>query len=235
MIDKTEIHNVSRRSFSGSRINHGRNVALKALVFWAIASSFGVTACGSTNRGLPLVRQSPSATTVSVTTASSAAGTPRLHEDQDKDIDIHVAKGYFDADDYNTPNYPRVANMTDARAVRALVKRYVATAAANDGASACSLIYSLFAEEIPETYGLPPTGSPALHGTTCAVVMTKLFKLHHSQLAAEAATVEVVGVRVNGNRGLALLHFRGIPARSIDVHRERGVWKINALLDTEVS
>lgn len=121
------------------------------------------------------------------------------------------------------------------RPLTTLVKRYFAAAVADDGARACSLIYSLYAETIVETYGQPPAGPPELHGSTCAVVLSKLFRLHHGQLVAEARTLAVTGARADGNRGLVLLRFHGIPAHNLEVHRERGVWKIDDILDKEVT
>jgi len=118
----------------------------------------------------------------------------------------------------------------DRRAVVALVKRYYAVAAAGNGSEACSLLYSLFAEEVPEVYGEPP-GEPALRGKTCAIVTSKLFKQRRRRLSVQRASLEVVGVRVRGLRGLALLRFKGKPERDIPVHRERRMWKIDALID----
>jgi hypothetical protein len=41
-------------------------------------------------------------------------------------------------------------------------------------------------------------------------------------------------VRVKGSRGLALLGFRATPERQIPLRRERGAWKVEALLDREL-
>jgi hypothetical protein len=122
------------------------------------------------------------------------------------------------------------ASAADRRDIVALVKRYYAIAAAGDGARACAILYSLFAEEVPETYGEPP-GDPALRGKTCAAVMSKVFKQRRRQLIQEAPSLKVIGVRIRGLRGLALLSFRGIGERDILVHREKRLWRIDALLD----
>lgn len=112
-----------------------------------------------------------------------------------------------------------------------MVKRYYIAAVANNGAKACSLVYWLFAEAIPEDYGQSP-GPPALSGKTCPVVLSKLFRLHHEQLVADAAGLEVTGARVERRRGVVLLRFRGSrEPRYIQMHRERHAWKIDALLD----
>jgi hypothetical protein len=199
----------------------------------------GLVACGGTHRdAAPITHSSPATDESSLTetaSASTASTTGAPREDRDKDYGDGDGDGYFDHDDYDTVNYPQTADATDTQAVTALVKRYFKAAAAADGATGCSLIYSLFAETIPETLGLPPSGTPSLYGKTCAVVMTKLFKQNHRRLVAETATLQVAAVRVNRMRGFALLHFNGIPAQSIQLHLERGVWKINETLAVEVS
>ncbi|HTA96911.1 MAG TPA: hypothetical protein VK730_04645 [Solirubrobacteraceae bacterium] len=204
--------------------------------------SLAVIACGGAGRGASSTSSSATsaaaavqaaAATTNSTSTGETAGPPR--EDRDKDYGDNSSDSYFDADDYNTVNYPHAADAADTQAVTTLVKRYLTAAAAEDGATGCSLIYSLFAETIPETLGLPPTGTPSLYGTTCAVVMTKLYKQEHHKLAVEAATLQAAAVRVNHMRGFALLHFKGIPAQSIDVHLERGVWKIDETVAIEVS
>jgi hypothetical protein len=65
--------------------------------------------------------------------------------------------------------------------------------------------------------------------------MSKMFKANHKQLAAELASLEVAVVRLSHNRRLALLRFKGISSRGIDVHRERGHWKVNLLFDNGTS
>lgn len=212
-----------------------KSLLTMALVVWL---SMGVAACGGASKEATSGSSTSSnaAADSAIVTTSSAASTPsRLREDRDKDYGDSDSDSYFDNDDYNTVNYPYTARPAEIRAVTALVKRYLAAAVTDDGATACSLIYSLFAEAIPETLGLPPTGTPALRGKTCAVVMSKLFKINHAQLAAESATLEVATVRVNDMRGFALLHFKGIPAHSIGVHLERGTWKIEETVPIEVS
>jgi hypothetical protein len=139
-----------------------------------------------------------------------------------------------DKDDDNGKDdiaWGRAASAADRRAVTSVVKSYYAAAAAGDAVRACSLMYSIFAEEIPEEYGESPPGPPGLHGTTCAAVLAKLFKQQHRRLVADLATLEVTRVRLKGRRGLAILHFRTAAHREIPVHRERRAWKIDALLD----
>ena len=117
----------------------------------------------------------------------------------------------------------------DTRTVAALVKHYYALALSGDGAGGCSLIYSIFAEEIPEVYG-ESAGEPALRGKTCATVMSKYYRSVHDRIAREAATLDVVRLRVKGLRGLAFLQSSHTPEHDIQVHREHRLWKIDGLL-----
>jgi hypothetical protein len=155
--------------------------------------------------------------------------------DRDKDYGDSPHDAYFDSDDYKAVDYPHAADAASSKAVTALVKSYLAAAAAEDGSAGCSMIYSLFAESIPETLGEPPSGTPQLSGKTCAVVMTKLYRQMHGELAAEAASVRVAGVHVAERRGLVLLGLRGMGPHVIQVHLERGVWKINETVPIEAS
>jgi hypothetical protein len=214
----------------------------------AVVLGLGVTACGGADGKTGSVASTPGASSSSASSTSGPAGTPSgsgssgslashspPHEDQDRDYDSAHPSSYFDSDDLKPQDFPIQASPADIRAVTALIKRYFAAAAAGDGVTGCSLIYSLFEETIVETYGQPPAGPPALRGRTCAVVLSKLFKSSHGQLAAEVRTLEVAGLRLDGNRGLALLRYHNIHGRRIEVHRERGAWKIDAVIDTEIS
>jgi hypothetical protein len=194
--------------------------------------STGADACGAAGKGAgsaSLASSNATSTGAAATTASST--TPaQSHPPKDSDNDNDKpSNSDYDSDD----NFGHAASATDRQAITALVKRYYATAAASDGAMACSLIYSIFAEAIPEDYGQPP-GPPGLRGKTCAVVMSKLFKQHHQQLAAQTATLKMARVLIDGNRGWALMSFGTIPERRMLVHREKGSWKIDALLDIGV-
>jgi hypothetical protein len=146
--------------------------------------------------------------------------------DYDNDSKAKEPKTYYDSDDGPIRSYGEVANASDSRAIAALVKRYYAAAAAANGARACPLIYSLFAEAIPEDYGRG-AGPAYSRGNTCAVVMSKLFKHNHAQLPAK---IVVTAVRVNGNQARALIGSVAAPASYLLLRRERGVWKVDALL-----
>jgi hypothetical protein len=142
------------------------------------------------------------------------------------------ATSYYDGDDASMLSYGHAANAADERAIAALVKRYFAAAAVEDGAKACALTYALRAETLPERYGQSP-GPLYLRGaTTCPALLSRAFTHFHSLLAQ--AAVELGGVRVEGHRAVALLGFGTKPASYIAVRREGGAWKIDGLLVTRL-
>ncbi len=164
------------------------------------------------------------------TSASESAGRqtlPRIEvtEDADEDSDKYGSEPDNEHEAFGHP-----ADATDARLVTALVKRYYAAAAHEDGAAACGLLYSLFAESVAETYG-EASGSPSLHGDTCAQVMSKLFAQMHRRLS-DGTAVRVAAVRVEFDLASAQFGFAGMkPTRYTMARRERGVWKLDLLLD----
>jgi hypothetical protein len=194
----------------------------------AVLLSVCVTACGGSSKE-----------TGSISHASSEAAAPYptstpdfTKADADKDNDIGAA-----ADDSNNNrvfDYASPANPTDKRAITGLVKRYYAAAGAEDGTRACSMLYSTFAESVPEDYGRS-AGPPYLRGgKTCAAVMVLLFKHLHHQLSVEIPKLKVTHVRLQQHHGLAALSFGALPERQILVGREGHNWKIEMLLDSEL-
>ncbi|HEY2632239.1 MAG TPA: hypothetical protein VGI26_07670 [Solirubrobacteraceae bacterium] len=121
------------------------------------------------------------------------------------------------------------ASLADAQAITALVKRYYTAAAAADGATACSLIYSPLSESVAEDYGQAPAPA-SFAGKTCQVVMSKLFRQVPGQPSAVLASTQVTGVRVKERKGFALLRSKTMPEGDIPVVRELGTWRINTLI-----
>ena len=178
-----------------------------------------ISACDGAGERSGFATSRPSPSVVSARGASAAAALRGMDGDGDSD---------YNDDDYK---YGGPADAVERRLVIGLVKRYYAAAIAGNGGKGCSLIYSLLAEEVPEEYGEPP-GPIRLRGSTCSMVMSKLFKQEHKHFAVEASTLKVVAVRLRRSRGLAILSFGATPPRDIAVHREFGRWKIDELLDT---
>ncbi len=166
-----------------------------------------VSACGNANKDA-----NPASTTASNSSTSATVST-HAPSPQAKVI----------------TEYGHEASPADKQAITALVNRYYAAAAADDGATACSLIYSPLAESVAEDYGQAPA-SASLAGTTCQVVMSKLFRQVPGQSSAVLATTEVTGVRVNGRKAFALLRSKAMPQGDIPLQRELGTWKIGTLI-----
>jgi hypothetical protein len=125
--------------------------------------------------------------------------------------------------------YGQEASPADKQAITALVNRYYAAAAADDGAMACSLIYSPLSESVAEDYGQAPAPA-SLAGKTCQAVMSKLFRQVPGQPPAVLATTVVTGVRVKGRKAYALLHSKTMPEGYVSVQRELGTWKLGTLI-----
>jgi hypothetical protein len=212
------------------------SLALLAIVLLTL----DVTGCGGTSRGAgstSRVSSNPSATPALRSLKGDedddeTAGNYTSNRSNDNDDDYGNVRrveneGYYDSDDSSILTYGHAASVADRRAITALVERYYAAAAAEDGAKACSMITSTFATAIPEDYGQAP-GPAYLRGAgTCQAVMSRLLKHVHRQLPA---AIKVTEVRVGGNQARALLGSRTTPASFILVERERGTWKIDGLL-----
>jgi hypothetical protein len=159
--------------------------------------------------------------------------TPTGVTDKDADLDNDSptleSKAYHDADDRVIVTWGRAADKRDRLAVAAVIGAYYQAAVAGNASKACSLIYTLFAEAIPEDYGQPP-GPPSLRGSTCEAVLTKFFHQEHAKFASEAASLRVTGVRVKEKQGRALLGFTTAPAAYLDMQKERGNWRLVGLL-----
>jgi hypothetical protein len=154
---------------------------------------------------------------------------PELKVDAELDSDSYPGE----ADDDNNHVFGHAASDADAFAAMTLVKRYYAAAATGDGARACTLMYSILAESVPEDYG-QAAGTQAAHAEGCAAVMSKLFERLHKQLRSDRATLKVGTVRIRRREASVLLHFGGKrQAYYLALHQERGAWKVNRLIATE--
>jgi hypothetical protein len=186
----------------------------------------GATACGSTSAGTTHAPSNSQATTY------STASVPALPPDRDDNDGDNPENTQTDSDDGSVLDFGHPADASDARQITALVKRYYAAAAAEEGARACSMLYSTFAEAVPEDYGKSPPGPSFARGTTCPAVMTAMFKHFHSHLVARLPKLQVYRVGVNERQGEVVLRFGSLPEREIHVDREGHTWKVVALIDS---
>jgi hypothetical protein len=179
----------------------------------------GVAACGCSSKHTASQGHANAATGGTSATASSNFSTHKNDRDNDGDNND---------DDEHVLDFGHAANAADSQTITALVRHYFAAAAAEDGATACSLLAPFIAESVVENYGR----APALRGKTCAAVMAKLFKHHHQELANKDATLKVIRVGVEGDKSLVALEFPTIPeVRQVTARRNGNAWKLLTLLD----
>jgi hypothetical protein len=213
------------------------------------------TACGKTSGGVtvshrdstsPATNTGAPAYSPTTTVNRSPASTQRYLNDgdhdhvgdadndnsNDNDADASLdykpddSRAYQDNDDSSSLAYGQPASAAQTRTLTALVKRYYATAAKDDGAGACSQIGPDLAKAVPLDYG--KLGASYLHGgKTCSAVMVLLFKHFHRELAGQ---VHVTSVRVQAESAVAFLGSRTMSASQIPLVREGPTWRIAALL-----
>lgn len=198
-------------------------------------------ACGgaSTKTGTTTAASTASASTSTATTAASKkpAHVPPApldaRVDADKDNDLGAV--YDDSNDAGQLEFGHAASPSDQRAITALVKRYYTTALAGDGARGCTLIYSTLAEAAAVDDGREADAPAFSRGaTSCAEVLTDLFRYYHAQLAAEVPKLVVTHVRLEEHHGWVFLSFGKLPERRISVQREGHVWKMSQIYDEEL-
>jgi hypothetical protein len=186
----------------------------------AVSIGLGLGACGSAH---------DTAAGASSDQSARHLALPMIEPLEDEDIDSDKRK--HEPDNEHEP-FGHPADATDTRLVTALVKHYYTAAAHEQGAVACGLLFSVFAETVAETYG-GSAGSSSLRGNTCAAVVTKLFVQMHRRLR-KGPSVKVAAVRVDLNRALARFALAGErPTHYILAQRERGVWKMSQLIDVD--
>jgi hypothetical protein len=188
--------------------------------------SFDVVACGGSGSGSAsrahssAVASTGGATVPASTSASQTSTTGEGPGSSERKFDETAGVAASDA---------------ERSAIAALVKRYYAAVAADNGAQACSLLYPPLGKAIVEDYG--NSVSPSyLRGKTCSVVMSKIFKHRRGQPTSDVSGIEVTGVRVvNGTAAIVLLHSPTMPVGEISLSREGKKWTVDLLLGGSLS
>jgi hypothetical protein len=176
--------------------------------------------------GTPARAASP-AGTPTATTASNAAPTG----DQDGDSSDDTA---FDKDDSFVTTFGHAASAADKRTITALIERYYAALASGNGATACSLLFVVLNESIPETYGQTGSDPTAGRGKSCGSVLSNVVRGSHRELVSKDRKLKVVAIRVQRRRAWVLMRFGPESVRRIVVYWEGNAWKVGELLDTEL-
>ncbi len=157
-----------------------------------------------------------------LSSAESGASVASAGKDADDDQDNPSGK-HYDEDDYAVLLYGEPADAADRRALTRLTSRYYTAASADHGLSVCRLIYSKIAHSVVSDFG----ASSGLSGKTCASFMTQLLRRDRHELRPVR---EVTDIRVEGDRGSAVLRFVAMNDRHILFRREHGIWKLGVLL-----
>jgi hypothetical protein len=193
----------------------------------------GAGACGGATRDAAAGGSSGARTSMTTRTGDAKLVSPYARWDHDGDFgpnDGEIPNSEYDGDDGAVRDYGHAAVGPDRRAVTALIGRYYAALAADDGAAACSLLDASLVRALVEERG-PSASSSEPDGEACAVAMSKLLTRTLGRAPADLSDVTVIGVRVEGDEGLALLRLRSAEVRNMPVSREGGVWKVDAYLD----
>jgi hypothetical protein len=209
--------------------------SLLSLLAIALLSA-GAAACGGASGDAGSTASTQPKRTGSATTVNAAeTGPAPVVSKADADHDNDIGAPDDDTNNRLTTDVGRRASPVVARAIATAIERYYRIALAQDGATACTMVYSTVAESIPEDYGSDVGGPVYMKGTTCPVVMTKLFEHYHNQLRAEVPKLRVVDVRqIQERGGVAVLTFGAMPERRISVKREGHAWKLATLIDSEL-
>lgn len=149
------------------------------------------------------------------------------------DRDADEGRGhYYDPDDDPMLNFGHPLSTGALQQIASLLTRYYAAAVPAHGAAVCNLLYSVFAESIVEDEG--EGGDATASGGSCGVILTKIFKKNHAQLAQESTKASVIAARVEHRRGYAFLDAGvGYPLMMY-IHEESGAWKLESVLAQEL-
>jgi hypothetical protein len=190
----------------------------KSLLAWcALVLSLAAVGCGS------------GTSTQSLSTKAQDQSTGLPARDGDHDIDS-LGQGRYDIDNDANPTFGPAADSADRRTIVALITHYYALAAARDGGQACSLLDPLVIEALVEEHA-GGGGASVSHGGTCSEIATKVFTLHHRELAEDVADMRVAWVQLQARQAVALVRFGATRERIVRTRRAHGRWQMYALLD----
>lgn len=207
---------------------------MKSLLGLIVVGSLclSLAACGD-SKGAGPTSQAAAGVKTSTTPPDTAPAPLETKADADKDNDLGTAQD--DPNNNSVLDFGHAANASNTRLITTLIKRYYAAAYAEDGAKACSMIYSLTAESVPEDFGQSPPGPQYMQGKTCSAVLTLLFKHFHPQIALELPKLKVARVRLLEHHGMAVLSFGAMPELAIYIVREGHTWRLVDLLGHDLS
>ena len=127
-------------------------------------------------------------------------------------------------------SYGTKADAAAETAIATAVKDFYAAKSAGDGAQVCTLLASATRKALVETLA----GSGEGKGEACSSIVAPLLADQEPGYRDRIAGVQVTGVRVRGDSGLALIKVKATPEDVIPVRRENGSWKVAALAGSQV-
>lgn len=172
-------------------------------------------------------------TTIGERSSPNTASPPAQHPaggDHDGDTD-DKGGGFYDGDDHGVRYFGHAADAADRRAVVRLLHRYYAAVASVNSVAVCELLDPNLASSLGEAGGISSKAGSHSYIDTCAVTVSKHLKGALGRTRAELLAIRSVAVRVRGDRGFGLLRVPPSELRYMPVRRNRGAWKVEALID----
>jgi hypothetical protein len=204
-----------------------------ALLFGVSLSSCGA---GSTGQTAPPRGSAPGPSRSRAEADGFVDGDGYVRGDRDEDA---LGRAVRDSDDAYVRDYGVAGSASQRQAVASIVRRYFKAAAAGDARRACAVLApsiahgSSFSRFVPRAYSSLAHSSLFVH-RTCEQVEALMFELGHEHLVAGASMVQIPVLRIRGRHGIALLAFKTLPERHIEVELSHGRWTIDTLLDEEL-
>jgi len=188
-------------------------------------SSGSAAANGSASVGSTSSSGSQASGGASQGSGAGKAGAQASRSRSQRESNADLARRYPHGDN-SIQTFGRKGDEADRHAVNDVVKRYYGALAAGDGTAACALVSAGLARQFVAGLGRSPT----LKGKGCGAILSLLFKARGRQLRASMVGLEVTSVRIEGDKGFALLRSKEMPAGEIPVVREHGEWKVAGLI-----
>ncbi len=179
-----------------------------------------MTACGSAHQ-IDTTKDHGKATS----TSAQRAGLSIPTIDREGDFD-NPTKAYYDRDDY----FGEPANAIDRQAITHIVGLYYQFAAADDGTSACTLLYPVAIEALVDSY----EQSSSLHGKGCATILSHTFKARNNMFVLHKQMLKIIAVRTANERGWAVMTFGTRHERHLLMRRYHNAWKVAEPLDSDL-
>lgn len=193
----------------------------------------GIAACGNAGTAGSVSGSPPNAAAESSPPPESPGPRhpPGADRDGDRDANDAGAGEPYDHDDASLRDYGHPAGTRVAKAVESVITRYYGAIAANDGASACSLISAALASGFSQASGVAGGNGNG----SCSRGLPSSVRQSMERSVAELTAINIFSVRVDGNRAVVFLELSTSEIRLIQMEKEGGGWKLSTLLDVGVT